>query len=1272
MSTPLLRCTNLKLCDKYFGIVLKGDLLGDLEPKGGELQHLSKIIARELKERPTNIQGSISMAIFLVWIGYLHYQEGNYWGPVYRKLELPDEQAKWQGILGATFLKAVKEHDLYDFRGGLSYVIPILAHGYIPNCYLNNFATNVLLPIYTDWKQAHLEIGWDEVKHLVTSWREEFTEYEKYSAKINDYTNKEKKLKDMCAAWHHKDLLAKLKRQQDELICTQELTDLLSVSQLQLAKLENRKAELEMLLERMSSYGNARVSYRTREQTLKALDKEIVTVAAKIFENWHSDFADLIMDLSLRRAKTLVENVEMQPGILFRIRLFFYRLFVPAKYKRLSRKKSQLEELVAPLHIKEDVLEHPNLVLLNTIQHLQELLRKYDQVALALAEAGAALEEMATACRGMHTDDKTVVRRELDKITQELSRYKTKLVQLGKGCPEDGKEILATQKELRRNISRLRAQLSQDADVLIQYLPRVEKETGIDDFEAQLGRISELKKEVNEKAKAFRNPLYQLNESTRVFIFQGGEAAIQFIHESLLLIEHLQKNNSGDKVALPCRIKNYIKKWWESEGKEAYEATIVGAEREKRRKTKSLVRGPVLKFDSIREQIMVSLPPQPVNRKERASFYIEGNSGPKQKITLLLFRDKETDVLWSEAAEFPLSRPQQQYVFLFICGDIRRSWKYSGIGPDNPHLLFDRQGKLLQDKALPDDGVYLIAPIGSSTDPAGAIREQMVGQWSGYEYRYIDTQVLMVRTDGVLSIYKGRQQLQPQLLPGVMLEGIDSEGAPVFLGWLPDLVFSVQQPEEVPFYGIRFDRNNESKFFPLKGLDAVRVKDDIVHTHLDTLNQGKYGHYKITLVKSGNILWQADCAVIPDLQPKFDRRVYKVQGKDREKGRLEFCCRNKCEFVPTMEADQTVTSVSPQVVEFDTRQNVIKGSLICYLKEQVSLNINAHIPAVRWRLQDADWKATVEEIWYEDLGVIEIKVPPAAGTEIKLSLEDGMQILTSRVHRNIAVFDLNQFSDTLRGSDKPVQKITMSCKNEEIPPFILFRVRTRWQVEDIKVTQRLETGKRNLIVEWKELGKSSNRVLRFWPLNMPGVDYIETDVPDGCCSIETEVEAARMPPGLYRLELTMYDPWSSDAAVAPRPGTPNCQDIDIGSKEELLEAYLGKRLEMVALRHHDKIISVEPNYWVEVTGLSPTFEGEARLEGNVFTTAADGTIENMCFNPVSFYLKGNKIPFLIDKDKDGATYCRKCKMWFWEIGHLKCGAAVILPDSIYIRVRDDT
>jgi len=180
---------------------------------------------------------------------------------------------------------------------------------------------------------------------------------------------------------------------------------------------------------------------------------------------------------------------------------------------------------------------------------------------------------------------------------------------------------------------------------------------------------------------------------------------------------------------------------------------------------------------------------------------------------------------------------------------------------------------------------------------------------------------------------------------------------------------------------------------------------------------------------------------------------------------------------------------------------------------------------------------------------------------------------------------------------------------------------------------------------------------------------LEWEIPDGASSVNITFPLETMLPGRYRLHIAAVDPWDNDKVEIPEQGTENCKDVYIGTADEQLQVYVGKQLEITGFYYKGEPVKPETFYWVEVMELDPTFEGEVRLKGNVYSYAIDGTVAEMPYNPVSFYISDNKMPFLIDKDADGAMYCRKCKVMFWEVGHKECGSAVIEPELIIYRVR---
>ena len=275
--------------------------------------------------------------------------------------------------------------------------------------------------------------------------------------------------------------------------------------------------------------------------------------------------------------------------------------------------------------------------------------------------------------------------------------------------------------------------------------------------------------------------------------------------------------------------------------------------------------------------------------------------------------------------------------------------------------------------------MYIITPVGSSVDPVEVVREQLSDYWSDYEYRYIDLEnvdVVVVKTGEDISIYKRLAQLQPMLLSQNALHGITAGHSMIYQEQLPSLLFSINHPEEIQFYGLRIDvPGQETVFKPLNELKGIVGKDNVVYVFLAGLVEKKYGLYKVTLEKRGNILWSERCAVIPDLKFIFDQQAYKLQDNFKEMGKLKFCSVYKCEFIPDSMASALLRMISPNIVEFDTRQNDIQGSLVFHFEQKFTIDVNIQIPVIRCPHLNANWKAETEEIWHEDLGDIAVTIP---------------------------------------------------------------------------------------------------------------------------------------------------------------------------------------------------------------------------------------------------------------------------------------------------------
>ena len=1276
MAVNLLDCNNLHECDEYFERNITSSWLGDLEPGEGEIDHLSDLIFQALKNH-LNLHNSLSVAVFLVWMGWLHYQEGNFWESVYQQLGLPAAQIRWQRILGEVYLRAVKEYNLTDFQGKLRYISSILAHGYIPNWYHENYFEDVILDIYIDREKTNLLIQEEEIAHFISSWCSDYAGYEKYQNKKSNLEIVEDKLLSIRVVRQHKNLLLEYKSLKEKLIPKSEAKELLDYPMGWLDQLELEQSECEkqhnhlwgQIEKRKSTEIRYKMFLEAQKVKLKVLETEIGNTAEQILEKWNEDLASFLMDLPANKVNELASKIKRSRRALSGIKGWLLRFFTPKKYRRFRKDKEQLNEIFKSLPVYRELLADPWPVLPRTLFRLQALIEQHAKITPILVEIDIAYQEAAaSAADNTLREDLESQKKRLDKLTQELALYKSKLVRLGMGNLEDGIAELSEQREMLRKIDLLRSQIPGDADKLITYIPLSRRYKDEKKLERRLISIRKRKKENEEYLKIFKDPLYTQNESTRIFILQGGEKAIQLIYDSLLFVDGLQKNETDWTIALPNRIKRSMRRWWLQKGKNLLEKSREEKVWERLETDGIYTRKPVIKFDPIHKEFRVVLPQQPVREKAEATFSVQGESGQKQTISLPLILEK--DFYLTEAAELKLERPEPRYSLRFSCGDTIRNWEINGIGLDGFYMLFNLQGELIKDNQLPKDGVYLIAPAGSHVDPAEAVKETLPGLWSNYEYRLLelrDNPAIIVQFEEDVSIFKSQDQLQPVLLSREVINGLTVEGALAYQERLPDLLFSLKNPKEIQFYGLRIDTSSEIVYQPLNELDFVIDRDNVVHLPLEEMIDKKYGLFKITLTKRSDTIWTEQCAVVPHLELDFDRSAYAVQDSSRSSGRLNFHSKYKCEFIPNHSAE-AAKQLSSNVVEFDTSLNEILGCLVFPLKQRLAVEISVEVPGICWRETGSSWKREIDEIWHEDLGDIEVKIPSVISKPIALTLEKEKQVLSSPVVRGIAKFSLPRFSDTLLESSSPIQEIVLNCDDHGIPPSILLRVRTCWQTAKVSLTQSLQGDSRHFVIEWEDLGRATDRVARLWPLNMPENEPFEKAIPDGANSLSLSVPVKILPSGRYRLQLIAIDPWVVADKTIPEKAAENCIDIDIGTKEEHLANYLNKRLKITALYHGDQGAELENHYWIKVLELNPTFEGEVRLVGNLYSLAPDGTDVEMPYNPVSFYIDGNKMPFLIDRDGDGATYCRKCKVMFWEVAHKKCGDAVIAPDTIHIKV----
>lgn len=1271
----LLSCEHLNQSDKYFEALLdshKCTILGDIELLEDELSHLSSLITSEMNASNFTNRESLSVALYLVGIGARDYEEGNYWGAVYKSLDLPSGQVKWQSIFGEVFLRTVAKYKLFAFKGEVRYLTPILAHCCVPDIYLPNYFKDVVLAIYKD-SVGHREPIRSETERLVKIWRTSIDEQEMTRMKVADLESKEKALSIALDANQNRDELSRLQTLEAGVNDSPDLEEFLSLPGDWLEVKQQQKAELQKdYVEISEALHLEQEVVEAKERVTGNLDeihKHLYRLGEQLFESVEDCFPESFQAIPSGQICGLLVQYQQELSFFRGPFAWLYRLLFRRRWNRVHELSLRIFDMLSPLKTREEFLLGSPLEASNLFEEMNQLMGQL-KAANTVVKAVEAKEEkvFGDANQQQNLTDPHDLQQQLEDLSEEISSYRMKLVKLGRGSEDAGKDELAQQRDMRQEISALRDSIPGDIDAMLACL------TGL----GNIGNASKIKdslvnvrKEIDEQRrsiKIFSNPLYSLNESSRVFIFQGKDKAIDFVYNSLLLLSRLhRKSETVLEPVLPTRISKAMKSWWSKEGEGLLEEALAERSWERGDKGKSLGGKPLISFHPLDREIRVVLPEQTV-KDVAAEFHVIGESGAEQLINVGVIHAAEE--YKTEKIETLLERPEPKYKFRFVCGqDDERIWEIAGPGWVRFSLLFSAQGIMIDNDQLPDTGAYIISPVDSTIEPASAVKEEgaLFAEWAGFKYSYLDLEgvdVVLLRTDAGLDIFKKQPCVETGLYGGQELSGVTAPGGiPVYKKDIPSLIFSISSPRELQFYGVEIDGQS----WPVERLGAVLASDNTVYLNLDALG-AKSGIHEVTLKRSHRAVWHGKFASLPRLDYWFEKDCYPISYGNYETSYL----RMQSETLLKLQADEPFECSSSEGIHqvmFPLDHEVVNVVATFHFDDkETNLALEFSVPTFRWRFLGArTWKTQIEEIWHEDLSKIQVFVPEGVSKTLQLILGEKIQSISSTVKGGVVDFNLRRFTDSIRGAKSPLVPLTVNLPERNIG-FVIASIRTIWQAVRFKVDQKQLDGQNRVVIEWDEWGRASNRVIRLWPLNIDNAELLEYQIENGINKIEITEDDSRLLSGRYRLELAATELWEEQKPVLPRKGAENTFDVLIGIKEDALLQELKNGLKITGFGVDKKDYHVFLDYFIIDIRLTPEFEGELLFSGDIVVRKSLGKQFPLDCNPVSFYYEDGSLPFLVDKDGDGAMYCFRCQELFWEVSH--CGNRHEKePSIIYVALR---
>jgi len=932
------------------------------------------------------------------------------------------------------------------------------------------------------------------------------------------------------------------------------------------------------------------------------------------------------------------------------------------------------------------------------VQPTRDLIGAMDR---ALKEAR---ERQAVAAHAMNELENCVQKIAALNVRQEVIReyvagIEKRLIELGGGDILAGIRQVEAQRQRQEIATQLRAELKEkypDLETIERAIRNVQR-NGRDKSALEAGERQ--RREQLEKTQAQADRLKQelayyppvfpgVDEPIRRYLLYGGRSAKEFLVSSISLAHRSRttgKVPDANEVGLPERVVTAFEHWWTQYIDELREQAQLD---ERETATGQRFRTPIISLDPAMAEIIMHFHAQHyLASAGGTSAYLEvaGSISDSRCQTFpLRVYGKTKDLVETEEREFPLRFPADQYEFgLKSDGNVIRQWKVAGMHEE-----------------LPRGKVWFLVRQDFSIEPADCILVEgrsLYGQWKDYVFRELNLEQVdelqIVDDQGRRFLISVSSEVLRALhfVGGQRLEGVDSEGAEIYVGPPPCIRVPIEDEAELRLWRLFIfpdeeDSLEDRKHYRLselqEALDAHAGEGwvDVLLADETLLGQRPVGRFKIRVRRPPYTDWRSTFCAVPDLQIEFDRDIYPPYEAEKTPiVHAKILVAERAEFAPQPPAELFGTEENLYAVRIDGTENVLRGTLRLRPPDRgdqrVPLTIS--IPKVKWRLQGLEddqhamWCDTVEEVWFGDWETapelfLIVALPPFVDGRLELRLDgDSAGEQERDLREGKARFDLLAFGDALRAGPS-VQAFTLTLSESQfgIEHAPLFKVRTRWEVANVECVQESEGRTIILSVTWTEKGRigGKDRIVRLWSASgVPSEPIVERKVLEGM-RVTLRASVRDLPPGAYLLQLTVEDPWSTTEVSCPAQNAPNTWKVHVVSPGDLRQDEVFS-IGSVADEHGQSYELGERLYKIKIVGKIVNrklpsgagvdvrvFSNEGWYVGN-FEVSADPELETELAeaSPVKFEYTFSEdyITAIEDRCGDGAVCCGRCRRLYW-------------------------
>jgi len=659
------------------------------------------------------------------------------------------------------------------------------------------------------------------------------------------------------------------------------------------------------------------------------------------------------------------------------------------------------------------------------------------------------------------------------------------------------------------------------------------------------------------------------------FLAHGGAVARDFVARAVELARLVREGNAAPDpaaVGLPARVVARYVQW--------------AASRTHRRSSSTWrPRRPELWFDPWGDGLIVEFPAQQLPE------------GPRPAIC---WRVETDGAVWTrKVAVAPVgaaweTMPDRLAVGPTTCGytivfsdgrGFSHTWTIATWHDSFPLLAFDPEsGSYVRTpRGLPARPLWLLVRRADNLEVVGGQRVGVLptpgGEWGAYRLEHWDLcQARRVHVGAYeIPVLPDENAFRPQLRGGVLINlGLRTGDLPIYEGRQPDLIIPIppqRSPEqELNQWKLSLISNDLSihQQVPLSELMyAVQVMDGHLRIELARLTTETFGRFAVILRGPLGRDSSFHFGLVPRLAVEG---VGRIRVADTSGALPPGVLRIKTDpsltvvsndrlLQVTCEADGSFTVVAP------AEMTLARLSLRKRANQRQELPLTLPLPLLHWSVTGLGdgWSTNpirCPQAWFDQLEIPElhVRLEPAlqfsTTPQASLVISDPEGRLAQRLRAKGDAgrgwsFALREALDTVRSSDAPQLHGRFEMTN--LPagqhPMIVpvLRIVQDLDVSDLRVVLLERGGNWNLNVTWNQGRRVRGRTLRFWPLWRPWLAPIHVPIPDDISDhYEGHLLRTDLPPGCYRAELAIVDPWSSAERLRPAPWTEGTFDVVAG------------------------------------------------------------------------------------------------------------------------------